>query len=246
MDNREHSLFFISSLENGRAFFSSEERHHALSVLRKDPSCGIHATDGKGNIYTCLLREGTLEADIGDMRKQPAPRPLIHAFIGIPEREAFEETVTNLAALGMAKITPVVCRYCQEKWWIAWEKHGERCQKKMVAGIKQSLNAWLPELTAPMEFGEALEMIRGYDSKRCIVADAGGMSLESAIDLVTDPANVACFIGPPGGFSPGEMDTFKSLGFVFIKIANTRLRTELAAVVLCAQLISKSIVACIS
>jgi 16S rRNA (uracil1498-N3)-methyltransferase len=115
----------------------------------------------------------------------------------------------------------------------------------MVAGIKQSLNAWLPELTAPMEFGEALEMVRGCDPRRCIVADADGAPFGSTVDIIMDSSNVACFVGPPGGFSPGEMDAFKSLGFVFVKIANTRLRTELAAIVLCAQLISKSIVACI-
>ena len=64
MDNLEHSLFFVSHADEKTAVFSEEERHHALSVLRKDPSGFIHATDGKGTIYTCLLREGTAQAEV--------------------------------------------------------------------------------------------------------------------------------------------------------------------------------------
>jgi RNA methyltransferase, RsmE family len=243
MENQEHSLFFISHADKKTAVFSEEERHHALAVLRKDPSCFIHATDGKGNIYQCLLREGSAEAEVAAIRMQPAPLPRIHVFIGIPERGAFEELITNLAALGIAKITPIVCQHCQKKWWYEWEKHHERCQKKMITGIKQSLGAWLPELTAPIEFGESLKMARSYIPGHCFVADADGIPFRSALDILTDTTDTACFIGPPGGFSRYEKDGFKSSGFVFVKIANTRLRTELAAIVLCAQLISKSIIA---
>jgi 16S rRNA (uracil1498-N3)-methyltransferase len=235
MANPEHSLFFISHVDEKTAVFSEEERHHALSVLRKDPSGFIQATDGKGTIYTCSLREGTAEAVVEALRIQPAPMPRIHAFIGIPDRDAFEEAVTNLAALGIVGITPMVCQYCQKKWWETWEKHRERCHKKMVAGIKQSLNAWLPELKAPTEFDKVLDTVRSFSPKRCIVADADGMPLGPALDGLAAPTDTACFIGPPGGFSQNEKDELKSSGFVFVKIAHTRLRTELAAVILCAQ-----------
>jgi 16S rRNA (uracil1498-N3)-methyltransferase len=237
MDNLEHSLFFVSHVDEKTAVFSEEERHHALSVLRKDPSGFIHATDGKGTIYTCLLREGAAQAEVAALRIQPAFLPRVHAYIGIPERDAFEEAVTDLAALGIATITPMVCHYCQKKWWETWEKHRARCHKKMVAGIKQSLSAWLPELKAPTEFDEVLETVRSFSPQYCIVADADGMSLRSARDGLAAPTDTACFIGPPGGFSQYEKDDLKSSGFVFVKIANTRLRTELAAVILCAQVL---------
>ena len=237
MDNLEHSLFFVSHADEKTAVFSEEERHHALSVLRKDPSGFIHATDGKGTIYTCLLREGAAQAEVAALRIQPAFLPRVHAYIGIPERDAFEEAVTNLAALGIATITPMICHCCQKKWWETWEKHKERRHKKMVSGIKQSLGAWLPELTAPTEFDEALDTVRSFSPKHCIVADADGMSPRSARDGLAAPMDTACFIGPPGGFSQNEKDGLKSSGFVFMKIAHTRLRTELAAVILCAQVL---------
>jgi RsmE family RNA methyltransferase len=107
----------------------------------------------------------------------------------------------------------------------------------MVSGSKQSLGAWLPELTAPTEFDEALDTVRSFSPKHCIVADADGMSPRSARDGLAAPMDTACFIGPPGGFSQNEKDGLKSSGFVFMKIAHTRLRTELAAVILCAQVL---------
>ena len=242
MDDKPHSLFFVSRIENNRAFFSDEERHHALSVLRKGLSDVIHATDGNGKIYECILGEGVSDAEIAQVREQPAPLPKIHAFIGLPERDAFEETITNLTALGIAKITPMVCLHCQQKWWLSWEKHRLRFEKKMIAGIKQSLGAWLPELRAPMEFEKCLESVKGASAEQCFVADAVGKGPRLSIGCGPALTEAICFIGPPGGFSQNEKDSFKAAGFALVKIAATRLRTELASVALCSYLLSNSIV----
>jgi 16S rRNA (uracil1498-N3)-methyltransferase len=242
MDDKPHSLFFVSRIENNRAFFSDEERHHALSVLRKGLSGVIHATDGIGKIYECLLGEGVSDAEVAHIHKQPAPLPKIHAFIGLPERDAFEEAITNLTALGIAKITPMVCLHCQQKWWLSWEKYRLRFEKKMVAGIKQSLGAWLPELCAPMEFEKCMEFVKGVSPEQCFVADAVGKGPRLVIGCGPALTEAICFIGPPGGFSQNEKDAFKAAGFVFVKIAATRLRTELASVALCSYLLSNSIV----
>jgi 16S rRNA (uracil1498-N3)-methyltransferase len=241
MDDKNHSLFFVEQVESTTAIFSEEERHHALSVLRKDSSGVIQATDGKGKIYDCLLRDGTAQAEVTDVREIPAPAPKMHVYIGLPERDAFEEAATNLAALGIASITPVVCLHCQQKWWLTWEKHRLRCEKKMIAGIKQSIGAWLPELWPPLDFDKALESAGSLSDANRFVADAGGRSLASLVASAPSAAQAVCFIGPPGGFSQAEKDALKVSGFVSVKIANTRLRTELAAIVLCAQLLSNNI-----
>ena len=242
MDDKHHSLFFVSRIENNRAFFSEEERHHALSVLRKDLSGVIHATDGNGKIYECILGEGVSDAEIACVHEQPAPLPKIHAFIGLPERDAFEEAITNLTALGIAEITPMACLHCQQKWWLSWEKHRLRFEKKMIAGIKQSLGAWLPKLHAPLEFEKCLESVKGASPEQCFVADADGKGPRLSIECGPALTEANCFIGPPGGFSQNEKDAFKAAGFVFVKISASRLRTELASVALCSYLLSNSIV----
>jgi 16S rRNA (uracil1498-N3)-methyltransferase len=244
MSRETHSLFFVSSVSANRAFFSPEEYRHAHAALRIDKEAILFATDGKGSIYTCKFtgqsRE-TGEVEIIDARRQEAAQGVVDLYIGLPDREAFEEALTCLSALGAARIVPVVCSYCQDAWWRPWEKRIERLQRKMIAGIKQARNPWMPDLCSPQPFIKALQAVCVADNaeKWHCVADAGGIGLQIALPETHRLSRVTCFIGPPGGFSPEEMNRFSIEGLPLIKIAHYRLRTELAAIVFCAEIMQR-------
>jgi 16S rRNA (uracil1498-N3)-methyltransferase len=240
MDKYEHFIFFVDEILGDKALFPKEEITHALSVLRMDSRGGLQATDGRGNIYECSIAPEsavTGEVQIVTSRAMPRLAPELYVFIALPDRDAFESVVTDLSAMGAAKIVPVVSRYCQNAWWERWEKYADRFKRKMIAGIKQSHNPWLPDMSGPVLFTHALTELGSFDNSHCIVADQSGVPLNSIRTVLTDVAKVACIIGPPGGFSQEETDCFRSNGFVFVNIAPYRLRTELAAVVLCGNII---------
>jgi RsmE family RNA methyltransferase len=93
------------------------------------------------------------------------------------------------------------------------------------------------DLRAPQRLPEAFKMIdegRGKRSVR-ILADPGGSAVAKFLQATNPIERVDCFIGPPGGFSPDELKRFSTEGFQFVKVAQYRLRTELAAIVLCAE-----------
>jgi 16S rRNA (uracil1498-N3)-methyltransferase len=238
MSKDTHSFFFISEVSGERAYLSPEEIHHARAALRIDRASFIEATDGKGTVYTCKLTDrsretGEIEIE-GTAWHQP-DKCAMDLYIGLPDRQVFEDVLPSLVALGVSRIIPIICSYCQDHWWHPWEKRVERFQRKMISGIKQAKNPWMPELSGPQPIASALQTVcdaRSENTWQC-VADAQGVALHSALPAITGLSRIACFIGPPGGFSPEEMNRFSIGEFSHVKIARYRLRTELAAVALC-------------
>jgi 16S rRNA (uracil1498-N3)-methyltransferase len=229
----DHNLFFASRVENGFAFLDSEESRHALSVLRLSNGDALAVTDGRGAVYDCTVQERvseTLSAEILLTKRIPRPQPSVSMFVGMCDRDRFEELAENCAALGADRIVPLVCRFCQKPWWSAWDKHSQRIRKKLVAGIKQSHNPWLPLVTEPAAFSDALSQT---EPSLVLAADAGGKQVFEIVDKIKQSRAVSCFVGPPGGFSPEEFETLKKAGATLVSLSANRLRTELAAVVLC-------------
>jgi 16S rRNA (uracil1498-N3)-methyltransferase len=241
MHKENHSFFFLAAVSGTTGLLTNDEYRHACRALRIGPDAALDGTDGNGNIYKCTLtpRSGESgEVDIAETVRQPAITPAVRIYVGLPDREPFEEGLTGLCALGATQIVPMVCRYCQEQWWRPWEKRIERLQRKMIAGIKQAHNPWLPDLREPRPFTEALRALgaeKGPGPLR-IVADPEGGALAGAIGESSRIDCIACFIGPPGGFSPEELDLLASENFKRVKLARFRLRTELAAIASCAQI----------
>jgi 16S rRNA (uracil1498-N3)-methyltransferase len=242
MYKEQHAFFFISDVSGDKAFITKDEYRHACGVLRLSGDATLFGTDGRGNVYKCKLtaksRE-TGEADIIDVCPQAPVFPPVHLYIGIPDREAFEEALTGLAALGAARIVPLICRYCQGKWWNSWGNRLERLRRKLISGIKQAHNPWLPDLLAPLPFDDAVQTVcqTSVDCSFRCVADVGGIAVARGLLGQNTVDHIACFIGPPGGFSPEELKRFPLEGFAFVKVAPYRLRTELAATVLCAEIL---------
>jgi len=228
----EHYIFFSTQIKDDIIILNKEECKHAYSVLRYNKATPIKITDGKGHFYECKFIQNTPEGaifSIINIIKVPAPNKNINVFIGLNEKEPFAETCEILSSIGVNFIYPVICEYCQNPWWKSWEKHYLRIQKKMISGIKQAKNPWLPILLKPLKFDEALLSLK---ENFILVAEEKGNSVFKIWDNIKDEKNISCFVGPPGGFSSKEKNILTSYSSFFISLSPNRLRTEIASVVL--------------
>jgi 16S rRNA (uracil1498-N3)-methyltransferase len=235
----DHFLFFIEKQELNTVYLSESETHHATGVLRADTGDLLSATDGKGMIFTCKINgvdKGKVVATVIEKKQIERNGCEIHLFIGLPDRDIFEQMIIDLTALGVVRISPVISQNCRKPWWEKWEKFEDRFAEKMVSAIKQSLNAFLPVLDKPVKFKNIPEHIE----QPCFVADQNGIPMIDIIERKSE-GKISCFVGPPGGFSEIEMERFKKSGYQFVKIAPNRLRTELASIVLVSQITAFSI-----
>jgi 16S rRNA (uracil1498-N3)-methyltransferase len=233
MKPSDHFLFYSSRIENGEVFLDKEEARHVFFTLRKSANDPIMVTDGKGALYECSISERTEDSARCMVKKTvsvPLPRQQVRACIGLPDKDAFEQCAENLSALGASEIVPMECEYCQDHWWKGWDKQSPRIAKKMIAGIKQAKCAWLPKCNPPKKLSAAIEGCKG---SLMLVADDNGVLFADVIERIKNTEAVSCFVGPPGGFSPKEMEALKSSGAVSVSLSRNRLRTELAATILC-------------
>jgi 16S rRNA (uracil1498-N3)-methyltransferase len=234
MRDYRHFLFFTERIETDRLYLDTAETRHAAAVLRCGPGDPFIATDGRGTVYECRV-ESIVKKQIAGliMERSTVPRHpcSLHMFVGVPERAAFETLITDLTALGAERITPLVCGHCQKGWWertADGELLSGRFRKKMIAALKQSLYPYLPRLDPPLLFASIGSLVSGG----CIAADPAGVPLSAALDSLHQP--ITCFVGPPGGFTSEESAALKALGAMAVRLAPTRLTTELAAVILAA------------
>ena len=239
MRDYRHFLFFTEQVESDRLYLDTFETRHAVAVLRRDKGDAFIATDGHGTIYECRVEsivKKQLTGLIVGRTLVPRHSCSLHMLVGLPDRAAFENLITDLTVLGVVRITPLVCRHCQGGWWerdADGERLSERFRSKMVAALKQSLYPYLPRLDPPLPF----ENIGSAVSGTFLVADPEGAPVAEALNMYPPAAVLVCFVGPPGGFSPEEQTSLKALGATNLRLAPTRLTTELAAVVACSEII---------
>ena len=228
MKSSDHFLFFAISINSEHALLAETEVHHAVKVLRIKDGDPVTITDGLGTIALCTFSAQGV-CPVVQSKKTPMPTPAIAVYVGLPDLAAFESIIVNCSALGAVRIIPVVCNYCQEKWWAKrWDAILDRLNKKMVVAIKQAHNPFLPVLDEPVTFKQALDECRGG----VVVAESSGQPVFLFEQTSRSLETISAFVGPPGGFSPDELQLFQEKNATFVSIAPYRLRTELAATIL--------------
>lgn len=238
MRDHRHYLFYADTNKTDHLSLDREETHHAVTVLRLEPGDLFLATNGCGTVFECrctAVLKNRVTGTIIAQTSRPRHGCSLHFMIGIPEKAAFEAILYNLSALGVTRITPVICKHCQHAWWQrSWTNVSARFHGKIISAIKQALYPWLPQLDDPVPFHKACALIRGF----CLVADPGGTPFSSLVPtLAEQQPPFTAVVGPPGGLATEELSDLKARGASPVTIAPTRLSTELAATVAAGQLL---------
>lgn len=224
MRTDDHFQFYGSAAPDGRFMLDADEARHATRVLRLGLGDSLRATDGTGSRYTCQIEQihdtGML-CQITGKTDHPPPNPRLHVYVGLPERPSFEGLLSGLGPFEPVRIVPLICDYCQERWWDGWLKQQVRMMRILVTALKQSHAAWMPELAEPVLFDRALGAVSGT----LVIADQLGAT------SVPSSEHSSVFIGPPGGFSAREASALANAGAVGLCLGQNRLRTELAATI---------------
>jgi 16S rRNA (uracil1498-N3)-methyltransferase len=223
-----HFLFYSRNINDNVILLDSDELAHISSVLRFSEGDEIQITDGRGNIFECKImkikKDSALCEIISSKFYKPLPCEIILA-IGLPDKDKFETICEMIAPLGVRKVVPLITKNCKKNYLDGrWERIFERCERKIVSSIKQSLNPYITEIESPMNVADFTS-----DCEFNLLADFDGKRIDEVIRKDKLPKSACIFIGPPAGFSPDEIDLF-SINSTKICLGRYRLRTELAAV----------------
>ncbi|MBD3242954.1 MAG: RsmE family RNA methyltransferase [Chitinivibrionales bacterium] len=238
VDRPYHHLFYSTETHGGRLHLTADEARHATRVLRLSPGDELWATDGAGAVYHCRLADTSTEGaacEIIDITRHDRSPPCVDIYVGLPDRDAFEWLIDAATPLGVRRIVPIVCARSQHPWWrTKWDKLRDRFTRKMTVAVKQALHPFLPELAAPVELDKAVSLLRG----EAVVADEQGIGLRELSRDICSADTLSAFVGPPGGFTSDELRLLHDYPAQAVRLSPNRLRTELAAVLLCGMLLA--------
>ena len=223
-------IFYTPDIQGLQYTLNEEESSHAVRVLRLKAGDEITLVDGQGGRYSARIAEAHPKRcgiEIAEQQAEYGKRPYrLHIGIAPTKNiDRFEWFIEKATEIGIDEITPLLCERSERK-----HVNTERLQRVMIAAMKQSQKAYLPQLNEMTTFGKWLEIPK---QGNCYIAhcnDGNRQMLKTAYRPGQD-ATIA--IGPEGDFSLEEVTQALGYGFKEITLGTSRLRTETAGVAAC-------------
>ncbi len=216
-------LFFSEEVfpSENRITISDDEFRHLTKVLRKKRGEIIYVTDGKGAIY---------KGKIDELKKKHAILSLIETkyyknrfaniifyLPNLHNKERIRFAVEKLIELGITSIVIFNSSRTLSKGF-----NSEKWRKIGVAAIKQSLRAFMPNIT----FAENL--IDANLKNPILFEQNAEQTIFEIKDKINDAETLSVLIGPEGGFDKNEINSISPK--LILKLNDYRLRSETAAI----------------
>lgn len=228
-------VFYTPDLQDQAHYtLNEEESKHCSRVLRLSVGDSVSLIDGRGGLYEAeIVNESKKHVELritkstqGYQKRNHHLHIAIAPTKNIDRVEWFLEKATEI---GIDEITPIICERSERK--VVKE---DRLQKVITAAIKQSLQAYHPVLNPAITYTELLQQQTSATKliAHCIDDD----QRQYIKDLVQAHGNYLMLIGPEGDFSPQEISSALSQGFMPVTLGTTRLRTETAALAACFEI----------
>lgn len=219
-------LFYSDSIQDIRILLEEDEFHH-LKVLRRKEGDSISVTDGKGHLFSAEIKniaKHHCEAEITATQTFNSPAYFPHIAVAPTKNtDRMEWMVEKLVEIGVGEISFIQCEHSERK-----VIKTDRLKKIALSAMKQSLKYYLPVINELADFKTFV------NTKYAGNLFIGYCETETAEFLPRQPftgTGALVLIGPEGDFTPQEVETAKTAGFVPISLGKSRLRTETAAVV---------------
>ena len=203
-----------------------------LKVLRPKDGEEIELFDGHGRWRTYAWANG-LQASSSIQTIEQSNNSLT-LFACITKGSRWDWTIEKATELGVTRIVPVI----SDRTIVRIPK-GERAAKRArwqrIAedAARQSDAKWLPEIDEPVDFRDALALVKKTTCFIGALTDPPSPPLMAAIeDFRRETGGLKCvstFIGPEGDFTPEELKTLLEIA-IPTSFGPTVLRAETAAI----------------
>ena len=110
----------------------------------------------------------------------------------------------------------------------------EKWSRRAIEAAKQSGRAWVPEIAAPKTFVQSVDRLSEFDASSLTHADSKLNPFGTFLAAQPVGGSVLVWVGPEGGWTDEERNRALGAGAVSTTLGPTALRTETAAVAVCA------------
>jgi 16S rRNA (uracil1498-N3)-methyltransferase len=231
-----------AAIEGALIALTGAEGRHAATVRRIRPGERVDVADGAGLIAECTVTEagpGSVTLQVQARREVPAPDPRIVVVQALPRGDRAELAVETMTEVGVDVIVPFAAERCVARW-----PAGDRAAKALARwrsaareAAKQARRARVPEVTGLASAGEVTARLK--DAACGVILEPGAAAPLSRLDL-PDHGDIVLVVGPEGGLSPAELDTFTGAGATLIRLGDSVLRASTAGAAAAAVLMTRT------
>eukprot|EP01012_Entosiphon_sulcatum_P044259 TRINITY_DN58873_c0_g1_i1.p1 TRINITY_DN58873_c0_g1~~TRINITY_DN58873_c0_g1_i1.p1 ORF type:complete len:243 (-),score=34.30 TRINITY_DN58873_c0_g1_i1:87-815(-) len=227
-------LFYHNQPLSNNAIVQLDEDNakHIVQVLRMQVGDALRITNGNGDVADAVITDAAKKRCAVTLSKvthhEPAKHKL-HLAVAFTKNTSRNEWLLEKATeLGASSIIPLMATRSEKE-----RMRAERWTGILVSAMMQSQQYYLPVLAAPTKFADVLSQYKDVAQKlvgHCI-EEVPRTPLKKAMQPAKE---TIVLIGPEGDFTPEEVTLCSENGFVGITMASQRLRTETAAMNVCA------------
>ncbi len=230
--------FYCPNIQPGDNTLDASESHHLIHVLRHKTGDAVTLFDGKGTVTPGIVGTITRKSAIIRVEQVPAavspPAPPVIIAPAVAKGPRFDDIITKTTELAVDVIAPI--RFERTVKQASSKAAAERMAKLAVSAAKQSHNPFLPVIHPPQTLTEALDNLAGQYPELTILfghPDPAAKTIQMILPL---SGPVAALVGPEGGLTDTEIQTLTTRGAIPIRLTETILRVETAAIVITAML----------
>lgn len=225
---------------------TGEEAAHAVRVKRLRVGERVEAFDGAGTVApgeVVSIRRGDrrrpdlLALGLEAPRQEPRVFPWLEVWSAVPKGDRLDRMVDQLSQVGVGAWAPLGCERSAAEGTAA---RRDRVERIVLESAKQCGRAWLMDVWAGGSVRDACEGTAdggepGF-SVRVLVADGRGRPFVASgasggSGGAEAGTRIRLLVGPEGGWSEGEWETFERCGAELVSFGPHVLRVEAAAVV---------------
>jgi 16S rRNA (uracil1498-N3)-methyltransferase len=222
--------FFVDEVRNGHAEIAGEDARHLTRVLRVEAGVRYEISDNRA-VYLAEVETARKDRVVfKTIEKLEAPplAPVVILCAALIKFDRFEWIVEKATELGVATIVPVDTARSERGLEHGARKRVERWRRIALEASQQSRRAFLPDVKDPV----ALEEILQHAAKYRFVLDENPHATSLARALPDSRAAsdvVAILVGPEGGWTDAERESFTAAGWSAVSLGPLILRAETAA-----------------
>jgi 16S rRNA (uracil1498-N3)-methyltransferase len=221
--------WMADEVSENTAALIGDHADHLVRVLRAQVGQEFDIATGtsvrRGRIT--LLRPDRVEFELAE--EIPAAVSVrLNLFLAIFKFDRMEWAIEKCTELGVSSITPLIAQRTDSHLASASIKRVQRWQRIAHQASEQSRRSSSPEIAAPVKPSEALDRATGL---RIVLAESERQTfLRDIIEPKHASEGVTLSIGPEGGWTEAELQSFQRSGWISASLGKTILRAETAAI----------------
>ena len=205
------------------------EAKHAVSVRRMTAGEAIAVSDGsrikiRGRVSK--VQKETLEISVESVDELTAPTRQLFLVQALAKGDRDELAIQACTELGIFGVIPWQADRSISVWKSEKKQKGQtRWQAIVTEAAKQSLRAFIPRVQEVQDSQELIQALKGFDQVLILDPEAALSITELTPSAV---GKIALVVGPEGGISEQELESFSKAGFSSVHLGGGVLRTSTA------------------